>query len=265
VAELTPAGQAVVRRLVNRVAVVTGGGSGIGLATVRRFAAEGALVVVGDVDPTAGRAAADEVGGTFVQVDVTSPEQVDALFQAAVDAHGGLDIAFNNAGISPPDDDSILTTGLDAWRRVQEVNLTSVYLCCKAAIPHMQARGKGSIINTASFVARMGAATSQISYTASKGGVLAMSRELGVQFAREGIRVNALSPGPVNTPLLQELFAKDPERAARRLVHIPVGRFAEPDEIAAAVAFLASDDSSFITAAEFLVDGGLSGAYVTPL
>jgi NAD(P)-dependent dehydrogenase (short-subunit alcohol dehydrogenase family) len=257
--------QAVVRRLVDRVAVVTGGGSGIGLATVRRFAAEGALVVVGDVDPTAGRAAADEVGGTFVQVDVTSPEQVDALFQAAVDAHGGLDIAFNNAGISPPDDDSILTTGLDAWRRVQEVNLTSVYLCCKAAIPHMQARGKGSIINTASFVARMGAATSQISYTASKGGVLAMSRELGVQFAREGIRVNALSPGPVNTPLLQELFAKDPERAARRLVHIPVGRFAEPDEIAAAVAFLASDDSSFITAAEFLVDGGLSGAYVTPL
>jgi NAD(P)-dependent dehydrogenase (short-subunit alcohol dehydrogenase family) len=257
--------QAVVRRLVDRVAVVTGGGSGIGLATARRFASEGALVVVGDVDPTAGKAAADEVGGLFVQVDVTSPEQVDALFQAAVDAHGGLDIAFNNAGISPPDDDSILTTGLDAWHRVQEVNLTSVYLCCKAAIPHMQARGKGSIINTASFVARMGAATSQISYTASKGGVLAMSRELGVQFAREGIRVNALSPGPVNTPLLQELFAKDPERAARRLVHIPVGRFAEPDEIAAAVAFLASDDSSFITAAEFLVDGGLSGAYVTPL
>jgi NAD(P)-dependent dehydrogenase (short-subunit alcohol dehydrogenase family) len=257
--------QAVVRRLVDRVAVVTGGGSGIGLATVRRFASEGALVVIGDVDPTAGKAAADEVGGTFVQVDVTSPEQVDALFQTAVDTHGGLDIAFNNAGISPPDDDSILTTGLDAWRRVQEVNLTSVYLCCKAAIPHMQARGKGSIINTASFVARMGAATSQISYTASKGGVLAMSRELGVQFAREGIRVNALSPGPVNTPLLQELFAKDPERAARRLVHIPVGRFAEPDEIAAAVAFLASDDSSFITAAEFLVDGGLSGAYVTPL
>jgi NAD(P)-dependent dehydrogenase (short-subunit alcohol dehydrogenase family) len=257
--------ESIVRRLVDRVAVVTGGGSGIGLATARRFASEGALVVVGDVDPTAGKAAADEVGGTFVRVDVTSPEQVDALFQAAVDTHGGLDIAFNNAGISPPDDDSILTTGLDAWRRVQEVNLTSVYLCCKAAIPHMQARGKGSIINTASFVARMGAATSQISYTASKGGVLAMSRELGVQFAREGIRVNALSPGPVNTPLLQELFAKDPERAARRLVHIPVGRFAEPDEIAAAVAFLASDDSSFITAAEFLVDGGLSGAYVTPL
>jgi NAD(P)-dependent dehydrogenase (short-subunit alcohol dehydrogenase family) len=258
-------GQAVVRRLEGRVAVVTGGASGIGLATVRRFASEGALVVVGDVDPTSGKAAADEVGGLFVQVDVTSPEQVNALFDAAVETYGGLDIAFNNAGISPPDDDSILVTGLDAWRRVQEVNLTSVYLCCKAAIPHMQARGRGSIINTASFVARMGAATSQISYTASKGGVLAMSRELGVQFAREGIRVNALSPGPVNTPLLQELFAKDPERAARRLVHIPMGRFAEPEEIAAAVAFLASDDASFLTAAEFLVDGGLSGAYVTPL
>jgi NAD(P)-dependent dehydrogenase (short-subunit alcohol dehydrogenase family) len=257
--------QAVVRRLVDRVAVVTGGASGIGRATARRLAAEGARVVIGDLDPTTGKAAADEVGGLFVQVDVTSPEQVDALFQAAVDTYGGLDIAFNNAGISPPDDDSILTTGLDAWRRVQEVNLTSVYLCCKAAIPHMQARGRGSIINTASFVARMGAATSQISYTASKGGVLAMSRELGVQFAREGIRVNALSPGPVNTPLLQELFAKDPERAARRLVHIPMGRFAEPEEIAAAVAFLASDDASFITANEFLVDGGISGAYVTPM
>jgi NAD(P)-dependent dehydrogenase (short-subunit alcohol dehydrogenase family) len=258
-------GEAVVRRLVDRVAVVTGGASGIGLATARRFAAEGAHVVVGDVDPESGAAAAEEVGGLFVQVDVTSPGQVAALFQAAVDRYGGLDVAFNNAGISPPDDDSILVTELDAWRRVQEVNLTSVYLCCKAAIPHMQARGRGSIINTASFVARMGAATSQISYTASKGGVLAMSRELGVQFAREGIRVNALSPGPVNTPLLQELFAKDPERAARRLVHIPMGRFAEPEEIAAAVAFLASDDSSFLTASEFLVDGGISGAYVTPL
>jgi NAD(P)-dependent dehydrogenase (short-subunit alcohol dehydrogenase family) len=260
-----PANEVVVRRLVGRVAVVTGGASGIGLATARRFASEGAQVVIGDVDPVAGKAAADAVDGTFVPVDVTSPEQVNGLFQTAVSRYGGLDIAFNNAGISPPDDDSILTTGLDAWRRVQEVNLTSVYLCCKAAIPHMQARGRGSIINTASFVARLGAATSQISYTASKGGVLAMSRELGVQFAREGIRVNALSPGPVNTPLLQELFAKDPERAARRLVHIPMGRFAEADEIAAAVAFLASDDSSFITASEFLVDGGICGAYVTPL
>jgi NAD(P)-dependent dehydrogenase (short-subunit alcohol dehydrogenase family) len=186
------------------------------------------------------------------------------MYAFANEAYGSVDIAFNNAGISPPDDDSILSTGLDAWRRVQDVNLTSVYLCCKYVIPYMREQGRGSIINTASFVAVMGAATSQISYTASKGGVLAMSRELGVQFAREGIRVNALCPGPVNTPLLQELFAKDPERAARRLVHIPVGRFAEATEIAAAVAFLASDDASFITAAEFLVDGGISGAYVTP-
>ncbi|MFI7666752.1 3-oxoacyl-ACP reductase [Nocardia sp. NPDC049526] len=255
----------MLQRLKDRVAVVTGGGSGIGLATVRRFAAEGAKVVVADIDAAAGEAAAGEVGGLFVKVDVTDEAQVEAVFQTAVDTYGGLDIAFNNAGISPPEDDSILTTGIDAWRRVQEVNLTSVYLCSKYAINHMLERGKGSVINTASFVAVMGAATSQISYTASKGGVLAMSRELGVQFARNGIRVNALCPGPVNTPLLQELFAKDPERAARRLVHIPVGRFAEPEEIAAAVAFLASDDSSFITASQFLVDGGISGAYVTPL
>ncbi|QFZ21927.1 3-oxoacyl-ACP reductase [Saccharothrix syringae] len=255
----------MVQRLEGRVAVVTGGGSGIGLASARRLAAEGARVVVADVDAETGKAAADEVSGLFVEVDVTDEEQVRALFQTAVDTYGGLDVAFNNAGISPPDDDSILTTGIEAWDRVQKVNLTSVYLCCKYAIPHMLERGKGSVINTASFVATMGAATSQISYTASKGGVLAMSRELGVQFARQGVRVNALSPGPVNTPLLRELFAKDPERAARRLVHVPLGRFAEPEEIAAAVAFLASDDSSFITASNFLVDGGIAGAYVTPL
>ncbi|MEV4319618.1 3-oxoacyl-ACP reductase [Actinocrispum sp. NPDC049592] len=252
-------------RLQGRVAVVTGGGSGIGLASVRRLASEGAKVVVADIDPDTGKTAADEVDGLFVRTDVTDADQVNALFQSAVDTYGSLDIAFNNAGISPPDDDSILETGIDAWQKVQTVNLTSVYLCCKAAIPHMLAGGRGSIINTASFVAVMGAATSQISYTASKGGVLAMSRELGVQFARQGVRVNALCPGPVNTPLLRELFAKDPERAQRRLVHVPMGRFAEPDEIAAAVAFLASDDSSFMTASQFLVDGGISGAYVTPL
>jgi NAD(P)-dependent dehydrogenase (short-subunit alcohol dehydrogenase family) len=252
-------------RLQDRVAVVTGGGSGIGLASARRLAAEGAKVVIGDIDSVAGKAAGDEVGGLFVPTDVTSETDIKNLFKAAFDTYGSVDIAFNNAGISPPDDDSILVTGIDAWRKVQEVNLTSVYYCCKHAIPYMQRQGKGSIINTASFVALMGAASSQISYTASKGAVLSMSRELGVQFAREGIRVNALCPGPVNTPLLQELFAKDPERAQRRLVHIPMGRFAEPEELAAAVAFLASDDSSFITASTFLVDGGISGAYVTPL
>jgi len=252
-------------RLAGKVAVVTGAGSGIGLATARRFADEGAKVVCADIDDEAGAKAATEIGGRYVKVDVTSEPQVRALFQAAVDEYGGLDITFNNAGISPPEDDSILTTDIDAWRRVQDVNLTSVYLCCKYAIEQMRAHGGGSVINTASFVAVLGSATSQISYTASKGGVLSMSRELGVQFAREGIRVNALCPGPVNTPMLQELFAKDPERAARRLVHVPMGRFAEADEIAAAVTFLASDDASFITASTFLVDGGISAAYVTPL
>jgi len=251
-------------RLEGRSAIVTGGCGGIGLATSRRFAEEGAHVVVVDLDDDAGERAAAEVGGTYVRCDVTDPEQVEAMVRRTKETYGSVDIAFNNAGISPPDDDSILDTGLDAWRRVQEVNLTSVYLCCKAVLPYMREQGRGSIINTASFVAVMGAATSQISYTASKGGVLAMSRELGVQFAREGIRVNALCPGPVDTPLLRELFAKDPERAARRLVHVPMGRFAEATEIANAVLFLASDESSFVTASTFLVDGGISGAYVTP-
>ncbi len=256
-------------RIEGKVAVVTGGCSGIGLATVRRFAEEGARVVIGDIDRAAGQALVADLGGssmaTYVQVDVTSKEQVDALFKTAKDTYGSVDIAFNNAGISPPEDASILDTDLEAWRKVQEVNLTSVYLCCKAALPYMLEQKSGSIINTASFVAVMGAATSQISYSASKGGVLSMSRELGVQFAREGVRVNALCPGPVNTPLLKELFATDAERAARRLVHVPLGRFAEPEEMANAVLFLASDESSFITASTFLVDGGISGAYVTPL
>lgn len=252
-------------RLKDRIATITGGGSGIGRATAIRFAQEGARVVIADLDEINGRKVADEVGGHFIKCDVTDKASVDAMFQEVFEKFGSIDIAFNNAGISPPDDDSILVTELVAWDKVQLVNLTSVYLCCKAVIPYMQKQGKGSIINTASFVATLAAATSQISYTASKGGVLAMTRELGVQFAREGIRVNALSPGPVNTPLLQELFAKDPERAQRRLVHIPMGRFGEPEELAAAVAFLASDDSSFITASNFLVDGGITGAYVTPL
>ncbi len=252
-------------RLEGRVAVVTGAGSGIGLAAARRLRADGADVVCVDLDDAAARAAAEQVGGLAVTADVAAPDDVTRIYASAADRFGRIDVALHNAGISPPEDDSILTTGLDAWRRVQEVNLTSVYLCCQAVIPYMQRAGRGSIINVASFVAVMGSATSQISYTASKGGVLALSRELGVQFAREGIRVNALCPGPVNTPLLTELFAADPERAARRLVHVPMGRFAEASEIAGAISFLAGDDSSFVTASTFLVDGGISGAYTTPL
>ncbi|KDA05982.1 short-chain dehydrogenase [Microbacterium sp. CH12i] len=253
------------QRLKDRVAIITGGASGIGFATAQRFAAEGAFVVIADLDPIAGEAAATEVGGVFRPVNVADEQMVNTLFDGVAEEFGRIDIAFNNAGISPASDDSIETTELPAWDLVQDVNLKSVYLCSRAALRHMVPAGRGSIINTASFVALLGSATSQISYTASKGGVLAMSRELGVQFARQGIRVNALCPGPVNTPLLQELFAKDPERAQRRLVHVPMGRFAEPEELAAAVAFLASDDSSFITASAFVVDGGISNAYVTPL
>ena len=252
------------RGLAGKVAVITCGASGIGAAAARRLSEEDVRVVVADLADDAGRAVASEIGGHYVRADVTSPDDVQAMYRDAIVHFGRLDICVNNAGISPPDDDSILTTELDAWRRVQEVNLTSVYLCCKYGIPHLLDAG-GAVVNTASFVAVLGAATSQISYTASKGGVLALSRELGVQFARQRIRVNALCPGPINTPLLQELFANDPERAARRMVHIPMGRFGEAEEIAAAVAFLASDDSSFITASTFLVDGGISGAYVTPL
>jgi NAD(P)-dependent dehydrogenase (short-subunit alcohol dehydrogenase family) len=253
------------QRLAGKVAVITGGASGIGFATAQRLRAEGATVVIGDMDEEAGTKAAADVEGLFIKVNVTDEAEVDNLFDLTAKTYGSVDIAFNNAGISPPDDDSIETTELPAWQKVQDVNLKSVYLCSRAALRHMTKQGSGSIINTASFVAVLGSATSQISYTASKGGVLAMSRELGVQFARQGIRVNALCPGPVNTPLLQELFAKDQERAQRRLVHIPVGRFAHPEELAAAVAFLASDDASFITGSTFLVDGGISAAYVTPL
>ncbi len=252
-------------RLQGKVAVITGAASGIGRASAKTFAAEGARVVLADVEDGPGRELAESLDSSYVHADVTDPEQVSALYQAASATCGGIDVLFNNAGISPPEDGSILETDLEAWRRVQEVNLTSVYLCCKLGIPYLLERGGGSVINTASFVAVLGAATSQISYTASKGGVLAMSRELGVELARRNVRVNALCPGPVNTPLLRELFAKDPERAARRLVHVPMGRFAEPEEIAAAAAFLASDDASFITASTFLVDGGIHAAYVTPL
>jgi NAD(P)-dependent dehydrogenase (short-subunit alcohol dehydrogenase family) len=251
-------------RLDGKVAVITGGASGIGRETAKRFAEEGAKVCVGDLADEPGKETAAEIDGLYIHADVTNPDDVQGMYREASERFGGLDVLFNNAGISPPDDDSILETELEAWQRVQDVNLKSVFLCCKYGIPYLLERGGGSIINTASFVAVMGAAASQISYTASKGGVLAMSRELGVQFARQGVRVNALCPGPVNTPLLQELFAKDPEKAERRLVHLPMGRFAEATEIANGALFLASDESSYVTASTFLVDGGLSGAYVTP-
>jgi len=250
--------------LDGKVAVITGAASGIGRESARRFAAEGARVCVVDLADQAGEQVAEEVDGLYLHADVTDPDQVQAMYAKAAAHFGGIDVLFNNAGIAPPDDVSVLDTSVEAWQRVQDVNLKSVFLCCKHGIPHLLERGGGSVVNTASFVAVMGAATSQISYTASKGGVLALSRELGVELARRGVRVNALCPGPVNTPLLQELFAKDPEKAARRLVHLPMGRFAEATEIAAAACFLASDDASYITACTFLVDGGLSAAYVTP-
>ena len=251
-------------RLGGKVAVITGGAGGIGRETARHFVEEDARICIADLADEPGNEAADELDGLYVHADVTDPDDVRRMYRETAERFGGIDVLFNNAGISPPDDDSILDTDLDAWQRVQDVNLKSVYLCCKYGIPYLLERGGGAIINTASFVAVMGAATSQISYTASKGGVLALSRELGVEFARRGIRVNALCPGPVNTPLLQEIFAKDPEQAERRLVHLPMGRFAEATEIARAVLFLASDDSSYVNASTIMDDGGLSGAYVTP-
>ncbi len=245
-------------RLQDKVAVITGAASGIGLATAELFAAEGAHVVGVDLLDHA-------VGELALQADLTDEQAVIELYRRTREQFGRIDVLFNNAGISPTDDDSVLVTGLDAWQRVQDANLKSVFLCCKYGIPHLLESGGGSVINTASFVAVMGAATSQISYTASKGGVLAMSREMGVEFAKRGVRVNALCPGPVATPLLMELFAKDPERANRRLVHVPMGRFGEAVEIAKAALFLASDDSSFMTASSLLIDGGINGAYTTPL
>jgi len=247
----------VTGRLEGKVCVITGAAGGIGSESARLFSAEGATVVGVDL-------AEGAPGELSLQADVADAEQVERLFARVREECGRIDVLFNNAGISPTDDASVLDTDLEAWQRVQDVNLKSVFLCCKHGIPHLLEGCGGSVINTASFVATMGAATSQVSYTASKGGVLALSRELGVEFARRGVRVNALCPGPVNTPLLQQLYASDPEQAGRRLVHLPMGRFAEPREIAQGALFLASDDSSYVTASTFLVDGGLTGAYVTP-
>jgi NAD(P)-dependent dehydrogenase (short-subunit alcohol dehydrogenase family) len=245
------------RRLEGKVCVVTGAASGIGAESAGLFAEQGARVVGIDLNPGA-------AGELAIEADVSDEEQVRAALSRTAEELGRIDVLMNNAGINPTDDGSVLETSLEAWQRVQDVNLRSVFLCCKYGIPHLLEAGGGSVINVASFVAVMGAAVPQGSYTASKGGVLSLSRELGVEFAGRGVRVNALCPGPVNTPLLKELFAKDPERAAKRLVHIPMGRFGEPEEIARAALFLASDDSSFVTATAFLVDGGLSAAYLTP-
>ena len=247
-------------RLEGKVCVLTGARGGIGAASAELFRREGAKVVGVDL-------LADSPGDLSLEVDVTDEQQVIEMYKRVRAEFGRIDVLFNNAGISPTDDGSVLDTTLAAYQRVQDVNLKSVFLCCKHGIPHLLANDPqgGSVINTASFVAVMGAATSQISYTASKGGVLALSRELGVEFARSGVRVNALCPGPVDTPMLQELFAKDPEKAARRIVHLPIGRFARAEEIANGALFLASDESSYVTASTFLIDGGLSGAYTTPL
>jgi NAD(P)-dependent dehydrogenase (short-subunit alcohol dehydrogenase family) len=252
-------------RLDGKVAVITGAGGGMGREAAILFAEEGAQVCAADIDGDAAEQTAADAGEALaVQVDVSDSASVQAMYAAAAERFGGIEVLYNNAGISPADDDSILETEPDAWDRVQNVNTKGVYLCCKHGIPYLLERGGGSVINVASFVALMGAATSQISYSASKGAVLSMSRELGVQFARQGIRVNALCPGPVETPLLLRIFGDDPAAYERRRVHLPMGRLAKPREIVNAALFLASDESSYVNAATFLVDGGLTAAYVTP-
>jgi NAD(P)-dependent dehydrogenase (short-subunit alcohol dehydrogenase family) len=247
-------------RLEGKVCVITGTASGIGASSARLFAAEGAKVVGIDLD------AEQAVGALTIAADVADEEQVRGALAEAREQFGRIDVLMNNAGINPTDDGSVLNTGLEAWQRVQDVNLRSVFLCCKHGIPHLLDNDPsgGSVINTASFVAVMGAATSQISYTASKGGVLAMSRELGVEFGRQGVRVNALCPGPVETPLLLRIFGDDPAAYERRRIHLPMGRLAKPREIVNAALFLASDESSYVNGATFLVDGGLTASYVTP-
>ena len=252
-------------RLDGKVAVITGAGGGMGRAAALLFSEEGARVCVADVDGEAAEASAAEARDAFaVQVDVADGDSVRRMYEQTAERYGGIDVLYNNAGISPADDGSILETDLDAWQRVQDVNTKGVYLCCKHGIPHLLERGGGSVINVASFVALVGAATSQISYTASKGAVLSLSRELAVQFARQRIRVNALCPGPVETPLLLRIFGDDPAAYERRRIHLPMGRLAKPREIVNAALFLASDESSYVNGATFVVDGGLTAAYVTP-
>jgi NAD(P)-dependent dehydrogenase (short-subunit alcohol dehydrogenase family) len=252
-------------RLEGKVAVITGAAGGIGREAALLFSSEGARVCVADVDADQGEVTARECRDAFFhRVDVSDPDSVHTLYDETARRFGGIDVLYNNAGIMPPDDASILDTEPEAWQRVQDVNAKGVYLCCKHGIPHLLVRGGGSVINVASFVALVGAATSQISYTASKGAVLALSRELAVEFARRGVRVNALCPGPVETPLLMRLFETDPAAYERRRVHLPMGRLARAREIANAALFLASDESSYVNGSTFVVDGGLSAAYVTP-
>ncbi len=253
-------------RLDGKACVITGAAGGMGREAALLFAREGARVCVADMNQDAGEKTARECEEAFFfHADVTDADSVSRMYEVTKERFGRIDVLYNNAGIMPEDDASILDTDEDAWQRVQDVNTKGVYLCCKYGIPHLLESGGGSVINVASFVALMGAATSQISYTASKGAVLSMSRELAVEFARRGVRVNALCPGPVETPLLMRLFSEDPDAAERRLVHLPMGRFARAEEIARAALFLASDDSSYVTGSTFLVDGGLTAAYVTPL